>query len=287
MSTITELCPDFLERSGFITARPDLVCKKIGQIIQGGPEKLVAIFDWDHTVIDDSTWRIARSCLPQERQRALRDFVLSNVDKLDNGTMTLDESFKFTSGMLDVLRDPGLPSDTLARIRTAMAHTPLVEGAQDTFNRCEQAGIETVIGSASVANFISITAAANGIEPSHIVATPLRTSRGRIDTWVEDRMTHDLNKHIMLHNTLTRVTAPRANEILVGDRPHDTLMTRGEDALFIRVGGLSPNDPSYLGDSFTPVNPNHRPFDLVAAEPGFLAVDGLLSYILAATEATA
>ncbi len=286
MSPTPTHCPDFLERSGFIAARPELVCRKISQIIQSGPERLVAIFDWDHTVIGDSTWRIARSCLPLERQKSLRKFVMSNVDKLDNGTMTLDESRQFTSGMLNVLRDPGLPANTLAMTRTAMASTTLVEGARDVFNRCEQAGVETVIGSASVADFIGITATANGIAPSHIVATPLRFNRGRIETWEEDLMTHDLNKHIVLHDMLAQVTADRPSEVLVGDRPHDTLMARNNNALLIRVGGLNSDAPEYLHESFTPKNHEHRAFDLVAVEPGLMAVDSLFAYMLEQTETT-
>jgi phosphoserine phosphatase len=271
---------NFLADSGFIVAQPDLVYEKIEQIRADGPENLTVYFDWDYTVIDNSTWRIIRSCLPEQVQRDLAGFVAQNITKLDDGTMTPGESLAFTSKMLDALRNPDLPSDTLAKIRVAMASTPLFEGAQDVFNRCEQAGAETIVGSAAIADFIGITATANGIAPSRIIATPLRFNMGRIASWVEDGLTHDLNKHTVLHSRLAAETTARANEIVIGDRPHDTLMARSDDALFIQVGGIGTDNFKTLGESFAPKNEEHRPFDLVAIEPGLVAVDGLLRHIL-------
>ena len=271
--------PNSQKWGGFIAADPNSVQAKIEKFRQDGPEKLVALIDFDGTVIPKSIWEIARSCLPAAVQQRLKPFVIENVTKLDNGTMTVQGSNAFTRYMLEAFRDPSLPPDTLARMREAMAKTALVPGAKDIFNTCEQSGVEALVVSASIQDFISIITTSQGVRPSTIVATPLEVERGRIASWDTEAMTHDLNKHLHAHKNLRSLTQERPNEIVIGNSPHDSLMATSPDALLIRVGGEK-IDRQYIQESFHPNNSGHRPFDLIAVQPTLVATAGIFHTIV-------
>lgn len=271
--------PNYQKWGGFIAADLDSVHAKIEKFRQDGPEKLVALIDFDGTVITKSIWEIARSCLPTAVRQRLKPFVIENVTKLDQGTMTEEGSNAFTRYMLEAFRDPTLPPDTLANMRDAMARTRLVPGAKDIFNTCEQNGVEALVVSASIQDFISIITTSQGVRPSAIVATPLEVERGRIASWDTEAMTHDLNKHLHAHKNLHGMAQRRPNEIVIGNSPHDSLMATNPDALLIRVGGEK-IDQQYVRESFQPNNSGYRPFDLIAVQPTLVATAGIFHSIL-------
>lgn len=235
---------------------------KLDRFRADGPDKLAALIDCDKTMIEETTWDIARRGLPEPLRERLERMKQESVGRLDGRQMTADESYAFNVDMLE-----GFRGQSLEPIRRELALTPLRRGVRTMFTLFECYGVPRDVWSASVQDFIGIVATANGIHPSSIVATKLQIENDRIVGWEEATMTSDMNKHTIGDARRATLANGRTNEIIIGDRQNDTRMASSADALFVRVGGPGKQTPeAYQEESFHPTDPQHYPFDILAGE---------------------
>ncbi|MEK7152775.1 MAG: hypothetical protein AAB834_02415, partial [Patescibacteria group bacterium] len=254
---------------------------KAARIRQAGRDRLRAEVDCDKTIIIGSIWDGARAILSEEEREAHTALSRPNLEKLSDGSLTLDEAAAWQTTALDYLK--GRPLSALVE---AMATIPLRKGAEDFFNICEQAAVPTIIRSASISDAISAIASQRNIRPTLIVATNLHIRRGHITGWDPATLTHDLNKGSVVSRDLSSLVNGRNNIILLGDRMVDTLMVPDKEALRIRVdGGFDPSQPdewgAYLRESFNLNNDPRYPhaYDAVTTTDDLFAVAKLISWL--------
>lgn len=257
------------------------VQRKLVLLRGAAPTNLMLVTDFDNTLTlrGHSVWETLRNILPEDGRAASDAERKTNLAKERAGELTVEEVIRWSKHELNRYAQYGMTTDA---IEQAAQHIQLRRGARKLFDVCTDAGIESHILSASVADAIEQIAKSKRLRATQVHSNRLHTKNGVVIEWDESGMLHTLNKHEHALRVILGGVAPEDDprcKIVLGDNRHDADMVAGDHALRIRVRGKHGNTPEYLADSFSESDVC-KGFDLVLRTDSLLPVVTLLRWLL-------
>lgn len=262
----------------FPKEREDRVADKLRRFRVAGPDKILAVLDFDRTMTmgtlpngrDVTVLAHHTSHLPPDVRDA-RYAVSSRYRELEEmGTLGPADSHDWYVGAVKLFGEHGLHQPTLSSdFVTAAQPRP---GIVATFETLNYLHIPTIVLSAGLHNPIDAWCKHYGIRPDSIISTKLKVDdvTGNIFDYDVDSFVHSFNKAIRLQDEIQRYS-DRPLKIVIGDAMSDADVVEGEeDVLRIRIKELKEGETPAEKEAFR--QQTFTKFDLLIEDGGFAAL---------------